>query len=383
MVAERLQAATSDLTPPYAVVDLDALNLNAQAMITRARGLPIRPATKSIRCRAIINRVLDQRGYQGALTYSLAEAIWLARSGIQDILLAYPTVDRDALATLAHDDQLRESIMVMVDSVEQCDLIANAAGTQPIKICIDVDASLRIGPLHLGVRRSPVHSAGQAYALAAEITKRPMLSLTGLMFYDAQIAGLPDSSPAVRTVKRLSARELLARRQEVILAVRNLADLLLINGGGTGSLHIVSHDHQLTEVAAGSGLYGPTLFDHYRNFTPIPAAYFVSPVVRKPSPRHAVVYSGGYIASGPPGWSREPLPWVPRQLRLLRTEGAGEVQTPLRGPAAVALRVGDQVWFRHAKAGELCERFDRLHLVQDDQIIDDVPTYRGEGRNFG
>ncbi len=223
MVAERLQAAAASLTPPYAVVDLDALDPNAQAMITRARGLPIRLATKSIRCRAIINRVLDRSGYQGALAYSLAEAIWLARSGIQDILLAYPTVDRDALVDLAQDDQLRESIMVMVDSIEQCDLIANAAATQPIKVCIDVDASLRIGPLHLGVRRSPVHSPGQAYALAAEITKRPMLSLTGLMFYDAQIAGLPDSSPAVRTVKRLSARELRARRREVIAAVRNLA----------------------------------------------------------------------------------------------------------------------------------------------------------------
>src|SRR5512132_670950 len=172
MVAERLQAATANLTPPYAVVDLDALDPNAQAMITRARGLPIRLATKSIRCRAVINRLLDQSGYQGALAYSLAEAIWLARSGIQDILLAYPTVDRDALVDIAQDDQLRESIMVMVDSVEQCDLITNAAGTQPIKVCVDVDASLRIGPLHLGVRRSP-HSPGQAYALAAEITKRP------------------------------------------------------------------------------------------------------------------------------------------------------------------------------------------------------------------
>jgi hypothetical protein len=111
------------------------------------------------------------------------------------------------------------------------------------------------------------------------------------------------------------------------VAVRNLADLKLINGAGSGSLHIVSSDHQLTELAAGSGLYGPTLFDHYRGFTPTLAAYFVSPVVRKPSPRRAVVYSGGYIVSGPPGWSREPLPWVPRQLRL-------------------------------------CERFDRLHLVQ-------------------
>jgi D-serine deaminase-like pyridoxal phosphate-dependent protein len=248
---------------------------------------------------------------------------------------------------------------------------------------MDIDASLRIGPLHLGVRRSPVHTAGEAYALAAEIAKRPELSLTGLMFYDAQIAGLPDTSAAVRAIKSLSARELIDRRDEVILAVRDVAELKLINGGGTGSLHIVSRDHLLTELSAGSGLYGPALFDHYRDFTPMPAAFFVSPVVRKPSPRHAVVYSSGYIASGPPGWSRQPLPWMPPKLRLLQTEGAGEVQTPLRGAAVSELQVVDQVWFRHAKAGELCERFDRLHLVQGDQIVDDVPTYRGEGRTFG
>lgn len=177
--------------------------------------------------------------------------------------------------------------------------------------------------------------------------------------------------------------ELLDRRTEVITTVGKLADIQLINGGGTGSLHIVSQDHQLTELSAGSGLYGPGLFDHYRDFTPTPAAYFVSPVVRKPSPRHGVVYSGGYIASGPPSWSRQPLPWIPKGLKLLGAEGAGEVQTPLRGPAAAALQIGDQVWFRHAKAGELCERFDRLYLVQGERLVGEVPTYRGEGQNFG
>jgi D-serine deaminase-like pyridoxal phosphate-dependent protein len=383
IVAERLQAATTSLTPPFAVVDLDALNANSDSMISRAHGLPIRLATKSVRCRAITDRVLAQPGFQGVMAYSLGEAIWLAQSGIDNVLLAYPTVDHDALADLARDDQLRESIMIMVDSVEHGSMIASASAGQPIKVCIDVDASLRIGPLHLGVRRSPVHTAGEAYALAAEIAERPQLSLAGLMFYDAQIAGLPDTSLSVRAVKSLSTWELLDRRAEVITAVRKLADIQLINGGGTGSLHIVSHDHQLTELSAGSGLYGPGLFDHYRDFTPSPAAYFVSPVVRKPNPRHAVVYSGGYIASGPPSWSRQPLPWIPKGLRLLGAEGAGEVQTPLRGRAAGALEVGDQVWFRHAKAGEMCERFDRLYLVQGERLVGEVPTYRGEGRNFG
>ena len=139
----------------------------------------------------------------------------------------------------------------------------------------------------------------------------------------------------------------------------------------------------LTELAAGSGLYGPTLFDGYRAFTPRPAAYFVSSVTRRPSGRHAVAYSGGYVASGPPGWSRVPKPVWPPGLELLGSEGAGEVQTPLQGAGARNLQIGDRVWFRHAKAGELCERFDLLHLVDGDRSITAVPTYRGEGKNFG
>jgi D-serine deaminase-like pyridoxal phosphate-dependent protein len=88
MVAERMQAATANLTPPFAVVDLDALESNAVSMITRARPLPIRLATKSIRCRAITDHVLGRSGFQGVLAYSLAEAIWLAGSGITDVLTA-------------------------------------------------------------------------------------------------------------------------------------------------------------------------------------------------------------------------------------------------------------------------------------------------------
>jgi D-serine deaminase-like pyridoxal phosphate-dependent protein len=264
---------------------------------------------------------------------------------------------------------------------KHCEIITSAAAGRPIKVCMDIDASLRIGPLHLGVRRSPVHTAGEAYALAAEIAKRPELSLTGLMFYDAQIAGLPDTSAAVRAIKSLSARELIDRRDEVILAVRDLAELKLINGGGTGSLHIVSRDHLLTELSAGSVC------------TDLPCSITIatSHPCRPPSSSAQWYASQAHdtrsctpVATSLQGHrARQPLPWMPPKLRLLRTEGAGEVQTPLRGAAAAELQVGDQVWFRHAKAGELCERFDRLHLVQGDQIVDDVPTYRGEGRTFG
>jgi D-serine deaminase-like pyridoxal phosphate-dependent protein len=91
---------------------------------------------------------------------------------------------------------------------------------------------------------------------------------------------------------------------------------------------------------------------------------------------------GGYLASGPGNASRLPAPYLPAGLRLDSEEGAGEVQTPLLGPAADRLRLGDRVWLRHAKAGELCERFAELHLVEGDAVVQTVPTYRGEGQTF-
>src|SRR5205085_7241127 len=138
----------------------------------------------------------------------------------------------------------------------------------------------------------------------------------------------------------------------------------------------------VTEVAGGSGLYAPTLFDHYRAFSPRPAAMFALPVVRRPGPGVVTALGGGYVASGVAEPGRLPSPYLPAGLRLDADEGAGEVQTPLLGDAAAGLAVGDRVYFRHAKAGELCERFAALHLLEGDRIASVAPTYRGEGQCF-
>jgi D-serine deaminase-like pyridoxal phosphate-dependent protein len=261
-----------------------------------------------------------------------------------------------------------------------------------VRVCLDVDASFRVagGRVHVGVRRSPVHEPAQAAALARAVVDRPGFRLVGLMAYEAQIAGVPDAPPghparglAVRGVQALSARELAGRRAAAVAATRAVAPLEFVNGGGTGSLERTAADPSVTELAAGSGLFCPTLFDGYRAVTARPAALFALPVTRVPTPGTVTVAGGGWIASGPPGADRVPSPVFPSGLRLLRAEGAGEVQTPLRGPGAARLRVGDRVWFRHAKAGELCEHVDVLHTLAGDALTGAVPTYRGEGRAFG
>lgn len=374
--------AVRERQAPLLVADMRALERNARNLTDRAGAKPIRVATKSIRVREILHRVLDWPHFHGLLTYSLAESIWLAHQGFTDIVLAYPTVDRKSLQQWGSDSNLRQHITVMVDHPQHVQLIAEYAH-ENVNVCMDIDASLRIGPLHLGVRRSPIHTAKQALALTDYISQQRNIRLRGLMFYDAQIAGLPDTSTLVRGVKKLSLRELVTRRAEITAAVSQRANLEFVNGGGTGSLHHLANDTALTELAAGSGLFGPTLFDQYRGFTPEPAVLYALPVTRIPAHRVRTVFGGGYVASGPPGANRQPRPVYPAGLRTLRTEGVGEVQTPVRIPRDGTLSIGDSTWWRHAKSGEICERFTEMLLVETDTAAVPTPTYRGESQCFG
>ncbi len=382
---QELVAATAHLSPPFAVVDLDAFDRNAAELVRRAGGKPIRVASKSVRCRALVDRALAREGYAGILAFTLPEALWLAEDR-QDVVVGYPTADVEALRRLAADARLASRVTVMVDGSGQLDLMRRVlpTGAHPVRVCLDLDASLRLlgGRVHLGMRRSPTHTARDAETLAREVHGDRRFRLVGLMSYEGQIAGLGNERRVVRGFQRVSARELRRRRARAVRAVQRVTELDFVNGGGTGSLESTAAERAVTEVAAGSGLFGPTLFDHYAHFAPEPAAYFVLDVVRRPSPDHATVLGGGWIASGPAGEDRVPTPWWPEDLRLVLSEGAGEVQTPLTGPGARDLAVGDRVWFRHAKAGELCERVDALHLVQADAVVGVTPTYRGEGRVF-
>ncbi len=385
----RLGAATAHLPAPVAVIDREALQHNALDLLVRAGGVPVRVATKSVRVRPVLDAVLALPGYRGLLTFSLAEALWLAERH-DDIVMAYPTVDRSALTRLLHDPGAARRITLMVDDPAHLDLIdaIAAPGRRPeIRVAVDVDASWRTRALgHLGVRRSPLFTAEEVTAFTDEVMRRPGFRLVGLQMYEAQIAGVGDATgagdAAVRAVQARSAAELRERRTAIARAVEQRAPLEFVTGGGTGSLERTAAEGSVTEVTAGSGLLAGHLFDGYRAFRPAPASAFALDVVRRPAPDIATVLGGGWIASGPADISRQPLPVWPAGLRTLSREGAGEVQTPVQGASARMLQPGDRVWFRHAKSGEAAERVDRYALVSGDDVIDELPTYRGEGKAF-
>jgi D-serine deaminase-like pyridoxal phosphate-dependent protein len=390
----RYDEATAQLDPPLAIVDLVAFDRNADDMAHRAHGRPIRIATKSIRCRHLIQRALGHPGYHALMAYSLPEALWLNEHGLcDDILVAYPTVDRQALGRLNASETARQHITIMVDEEAHLDLIEAQTSTSssPIRVCLELDVSWNPArSVYIGTRRSPLHTPEQARAFAEKVTRREGLRLVGVMGYEGQIAGLGDAPPhrpararAIRFIQKRSVPELRARRERAIELIKQVADLEFVNGGGTGSLESTREDRSVTELAAGSGLVGPTLFDAYTRFKPQPALLYALSVTRKPAPDIATLFAGGYVASGTGTKDRLPRPYLPAGLSLIDMEGAGEVQTPVKGDAARSLRPGDRVWMRHAKAGELAERFTHYHLIDRAGRLTDVPTYRGEGQCFG
>ena len=387
--------ATAHLDPPLAIVDLAAFDRNTADMARRANGHPIRIATKSVRCRHLIGRALGHPGYYALMAYSLPEALWLHEQGLsEDILVAYPTVDRQALGRLGADPRARQHITLVVDEEAHLNLIGQTTGSSadsPIRVCLELDVSwVPTRAIYVGTRRSPLHTPEQAQAFARTVAGHKNLKLVGVMGYEGQIAGLGDAPPhrparaqAIRFIQKRSVPELRARRERAIELIKQVADLEFVNGGGTGSLETTREDRSVTELAAGSGLVGPTLFDAYTRFRPQPALLFALPVTRKPSQDVVTLFAGGYVASGTGTKDRLPRPYLPSGLSLIDMEGAGEVQTPVKGAAARTLRPGDRVWMRHAKAGELAERFTHYYLVDEAGQVTQVPTYRGEGQSFG
>jgi D-serine deaminase-like pyridoxal phosphate-dependent protein len=392
---DRYRRALAGRTLPQAIVDLDRFDANAASVLDRAGDRPVRVASKSVRCVGLLRRLRDLSPRFGTLLcFTADEALHLAAAGFDDLVVAYPTVDPAHLRSVAAAVDVGHQVTLVVDSVAHVEHLERTLppGTRPVPVCIDLDLSWDLPGLRFGVERSPTDRADAAAVLAARIETSSRLHLDGLMGYEAQLAGVAERAPGrsraeqavIVALKRRSVRRVARRRADAVRTVERAIGrpLRFVNAGGTGSLETSSRERVVTEVTAGSAFLAPGLFDHYDGFQHQHASGYALPVVRVPRPGVVTCLGGGYVASGAVGPDKAPTVWLPVGATLSRLEGAGEVQTPVHLPAGVHLGLGDPVFLRHAKAGELCERFEALLAVRGDEVVDELPTYRGEGRTF-
>ncbi|AUM11249.1 alanine racemase [Ketobacter alkanivorans] len=386
--------ALNGITKPLAWVDMDRLDQNIKTNLKRAKNRSIRIASKSVRCVHLLRYILNSsEQFNGIMCYHPKEAAWLAEEGFDDLLIAYPSLCAESIVSALTATTKPAKIYFMVDKLEHVTLLNTLAGERGViaNVCIDLDMSVPFPMLNFGVHRSCIKTPNDALKLYHKIADLKNINLCGLMGYEAQIAGLGDNIPGkliqnhiVRYLKKRSLPIIEERRTETIWALINAgANITLVNGGGTGSVESTIEEPLVNEVTIGSGFYCSHLFDFYTNFQLQPAAGFVTTVARQPASKIVTCNGGGYVASGNAERIKMPSPYLPVGLKLDSNEGTGEVQTPLHtGQTKQPLKLGDPVFFRHAKAGELCEHFNTMHLIRAGKVIDEVNTYRGNGWVF-
>ncbi len=396
---EKLKELVKNEPLPAMIVDLDCLdeNISRISEMVSIAGKKIRIASKSIRVPWLLEYIMKKGGphFQGIMCYSVPEAAFLATQGFDDLLVAYPTVGEADLELFYSLTQDGLNISLMADSVGQLEEIEkkwqqNEIAHTKARICIDVDMSWKPAGLHLGVYRSSIRSLSDFQKVFKKLQESENLKFAGVMGYEAQVAGLGDKSPfspllnpVKKVIKSKSVKEVFAKRKAIhdFLKAENVKPEIF-NGGGTGSLKSTLEESWLTEVTAGSGFLQSHLFDYYQTNKNNPAFCFGLQVSRISQQGIVTCKSGGFVASGDAAPDKWPVPFLPKGIKMIKNEGFGEVQTPVQLPQNLDVKLGDPLFFRPAKAGEIAERFNEYILFRDNKIVEKVPTYRGLGHCF-
>lgn len=383
--------AFAGLERPFAWVDMDALDANIEFVAAKAKK-PIRIATKSIRSIQLLRYIAERLPKTvGFMTYSAAETVFLLEQGFNHLLIGYPVMEEHAVKRLLFQIKAGKDVTFMVDHIEQIEFLERMASGMDVTvpICIDVNVSDNYGVLYFGTKRSPLDSFERVANFLYAISGRKV-EVRGVMTYEAQVAGVPDlpdetilsrlKSRVICQLKKRSIEQIEQTHDDIVSIIRHLEAPVFINAGGSGSIDSTNL-LEVTEMTIGSAFLAPALFDRYHSLSLQKASGFALAVVRQFDEETFVCHGGGYVASGAPGIDRLPAFYEEGRFRYLSLEGAGEVQTPIVD-SKKALHIGETVYFRHAKAGELCERFPVFHAVRRGVHIGTYSTYRGDGQCF-
>lgn len=379
-------------TPPYAFLFLSELNKNIELIKTSCRGKKVRLATQSIRSLHVLKFLLQKLGddCSGLMCFHLDELLWLSDHLNTHFLMGYPQQPNQRQAErLAEKIKQGLRIVQMVDSIDQMkhlDLLAQK-NEVTFEVCLDLELSFKFPGFKIGGWHSSLNKIDKVDEILRAVREFRHLKLVGIRGYEAQLAGLGDEfenplkSLWVALLKKLSQKKMYRLRAYATQRASKENSIEFINGGGTGTIEMTSGDPAITEVAVGSGFYSPALFDSFQDKY-FPSLGYAMAVQRTPSENVLTVHGGGYVGSGNIGKEKAPVILSPKGAELIESEMAGEIQTPIIYRGLQKIQIGDPIFFRHSKAGELLERFQSVYVISENQIIDEWKSYRGDGQCF-
>ncbi|TQR39612.1 amino acid deaminase/aldolase [Lysinibacillus sphaericus] len=387
----RFNHAFHELERPFAWLDFDALDHNVSTVHNACGQKKIRIATKSVRSVEILRYLQENLpNVTGFMTFTAAETIFLLQQHFDNLLIGYPVMEVAAVRQILLFIKAGKTVTFMVDKREHVRFLAELGQELGVRVqvCIDINVSNDFKLLYFGTKRSSLHSLESLTPFLDYIKNQEFIKVVGAMGYEAQIAGVGNRPVNAVKGKFIEVMQLQAKKQ--VTQFRRIAiahikayfpSLHFVNGGGSGSMAYTAQQKEITEITVGSAFYAPALFDQFTHLQLEKAAGFALSVTRKPERNIVVCHGGGYTASGAIGADRLPVFYEPTFFSYLSLEGAGEVQTPVKVKRKT-VNIGDTLYFRHAKAGELCERFQELHGIRGDKYVGTYTTYRGDGQCF-
>ena len=374
-----LQAALkrAGVAGPALVIDRPRLEANIGAV--RAALAPtrqsLRVVSKSLPAPALLGAVLDGVGATDLMVFNgiMLDEMLAFRPGA-DILLGRPLPAAqvaDFVRRHANNPAPAARPQWLADSaqrLEQYGEIAAAAGA-PMRINLEFDVGLHRGGL------ADLAALSEA---VDRVLADPNLRLSGLMGYDAHVAGA--ASPAAEM-----ARVLERYGAAVRLLGEKLGDLsgLTLNTAGSPTFALHRDDPWATEVAVGSAFVKPTHYDLPSLTDLRPAAFLAQPVLKvmdpaifprrealteaynalDPNSRRGFFIYGGYDDGrpvSPPGIRFSPI-WGGRGM--------------LEGSARVDLAVDDVVFLRPTESEGVLLRFGDIAVYDGEEISAWWPTF--------
>ena len=329
----RIGAPIDEIDTPALIVDLDAfdLNLDAMARFAKSAGVRLRPHAKTHKCPTIAQKQVAA-GAVGQCCQKVGEAEALVRGGIRDVLVSNEVVGEQKLrrlAALAVD----ATIGLCFDAAEQVD----AAGRAAREFGVELGGLVEI---EVGMERCGIAAGQPAADLARRIADTPGLRFRGLQAYHGAAQHLP--TLAERQVSVQGAAD--AVRATLAALTRAGMACEFVSGAGTGTYRMEGMSGLWNELQAGSYLFMDTEYAsigaadgaRYADFRH--SLFVLATVMSVPAADRAIVDAGLKSYSGEKG-----PPWVHARDDIAVTGMSDEHGRLQLGAKARRLRLGEKL----------------------------------------
>lgn len=347
----------NNISTPALIVNKKIFDKNAEKMseLLKDTTLKLRPHYKSHKCSAIAHMQME-KGAIGITCAKLDEALDLADSGIENILIANQITDKPKISRLAYLAKACR-LTVCVDDKENVDDIERAAALADSTVYCFIE-------FEIGMKRCGVATKEEVASLAKHINSCPHLVFDGIQAYAGHLSHTVSERERLEKTEKNTAKikELLAYLDENGLHAR------VLSGGSTGTSQIKATEGLYTELQAGSYLFMDSTYKELG--LPFENSLFILATVVSVSENLAVVDAGVKSCGVDQGM---PTPVGFSVSHIVDSEEHLQLHNPTK-----KLSIGEKIMLIPAHCCSTVNLHDRIYVVDDEKVVNRfIVTARG------